>query len=103
MKLLTKEILKKIPKLYEEENVKIPEKTLWVKLFTPWTNWTWYIAEYDPESKLAFGYVEGFENEWGYFDLSELEEITGIGGLKVERDRWFEPKRFSELNTKQGA
>lgn len=85
MKLMTQEILKRIPKL-DEGN-----KTAHVKFFAPWSNWTWFATEFDPVSKTFFGLVEGFEREWGYFSLAELESVRGRGGLKIERDLYFEP------------
>ena len=96
MKLFTKEILKKLPKEISER-AKIEDLTLQCKLFTPWGNWTWYIAAYNPETGLAFGYVEGFENEWGYVDVEELAAIKGPFGLKVERDIHFVACKFNEL------
>jgi hypothetical protein len=33
----------------------------------------------------------------GDFSLTELEEITGPLGMKIERDLYFEPKRLSEV------
>ena len=42
------------------------------KLFSPYTGWRWYITEWDPETRLCFGLVEGFETELGYFDLTDL-------------------------------
>ena len=32
-----------IPKLYSQEGNKDP--TVYMKLFTPWSNWTWFITE----------------------------------------------------------
>jgi hypothetical protein len=29
------------------------------KLFDPCSQWTWYVADYDPEAHIAFGYVIG--------------------------------------------
>ena len=97
MKLLTKEIEKKLPKLYTTEKVNEGDKVLQVKFFTPWTNWTWYGVEYNPEERTFYGYVKGLEDEWGYFNLTELEEINGPFGLKVERDLYFDPIKFSDL------
>jgi hypothetical protein len=97
MKLLTKEIENALPKLYATEGVPLEDKILQVKYFTPWTNWTWYGVEYDPESKTFFGYVQGIEDEWGYFNLDELESIKGAFGLKVERDLYFKPVAYKEL------
>ena len=46
---------------------------------------------------MFFGYVIGFEEEWGYFVLSELESIRGPGGLTIERDLHFRPGPFSQV------
>ena len=97
MKLLTQEILDAVPSLYANENVD-PGNTLVVaKFFTPWTGWTWYMTEYDPESDRAFGLVEGFEKELGYFSIEELESVTGPGGLTIERDLYFGKHMLSEF------
>ena len=34
-----------------------------IKLFDPTGGWTWYISEYDPKTREAFGLVDGFEKE----------------------------------------
>lgn len=94
MKLLTKEIRNRLPKLYETENVKNP--IVQAKFFSPWTGWTWFATEFDGED-LFFGYVEGTEPEWGYFRLSELEAYRGPGGLQIERDLYFTPEPISRL------
>jgi hypothetical protein len=95
MMLLTKSIAAKLPPINESYNLKNP--MVWIKFFCPWSNWTWYGIGYDPEDRIFFGYVEGFENEVGDFSLTELEEITGPLGMKIERDLYFEPKRLSEV------
>lgn len=97
MKLLTKELIKKLPKYGITENIKADDKILHVKLFCPWSNWTWYLVEYGEADGYCFGYVEGFENEWGCFSLPELEAIKGPFGLKIERDLYFKPIRFGDL------
>lgn len=68
-----------------------------VKLFTPWTSWTWYVTEYDPSTGEAFGLVQGLEEELGYFSIPELSSIRGPGGLRVERDLHFKPAPISEI------
>ena len=68
-----------------------------VKYFTPDADWTWYATEYDPESRLFFGFVDGFERELGYFSLDELEQLRGPLGLPVERDLYWKPTPLSEL------
>lgn len=49
MKLMTKDIEKKIPKLYDTENIPTEDKVAYVKYFNPINNWTWYGIEYDGE------------------------------------------------------
>ena len=90
MKLITKEIERKIPALYSTEGSDNQRGV--VKFFTPWAGWTWYVIEGERQEDgdwLFFGLVEGLETEYGYFLLSELAGLRGPGGLKVERDRYY--------------
>jgi hypothetical protein len=48
-------------------------------------------------SHYCFGFVEGMENELGYFSLRELAKVKGPFGLKIEKDRFFEPTKFKDL------
>jgi len=92
LKLLTKEIKKKLPALYSTDGKK-GERAVAVKFFTPWTNWTWFVLEGDEQENgdyLFFGLVEGHEAELGYFTLHELESVRGPAGLKIERDIHFD-------------
>ena len=89
MKLMTKEIEKKLPKLYSQGNVSNPK--IIVKFFHPLSDWTWYVWEGERQENgdwLFFGLVDGHEKELGTFLLSQLEEIK-VKGLGVERDKWF--------------
>jgi hypothetical protein len=95
MKLLTKEVLEKLPKLYEQEEKGLDAVAV-VKFFTPDGDWTWYATEFDGED-LFFGLVDGFEKELGYFSLSELESARGALGLPIERDMFFKPTPLKEL------
>lgn len=95
MKLLTQALAKKLPALYAQDG-KGMEATAYLKLFTPWTNWTWYATEYDPEQRVFFGLVVGHEAELGYFSLDELEAVQGPFGLKIERDMSFDPQPLSQ-------
>ena len=94
MKLMTQEIAKQIPALYSQEENTDP--MVYVKFFTPWSIWTWYVTEFDGEDTF-FGYVKGYEEEFGYFSLSELESVTGPFGLKIERELYFRPKLLSQI------
>jgi hypothetical protein len=82
-----------IPRLYSTEKTDNPIAVL--KFFTPDSSWTWYLTEYDPESRLAFGLVIGQDREFGNFSLIELEELRGPMGLPVERDLHFSPTPIS--------
>ncbi len=94
MKLLTKDIRRKLPALYSTEDQEDP--MVHVKFFTPDSSWTWYVIEFDGED-LFFGFVVGHFPELGYFSLSELESVRGPFGLPIERDLYFEPCRLSEI------
>ena len=91
MKLLTKEIEKKLPALQSTEG-QYYEAVAQVKFFTPDANWTWYGVEYDPDEQLFYGLVDGFEKELGYFSLAELLQVRGALGLPIERDMYFDPQ-----------
>ncbi len=41
--------------------------------------------------------VDGFEQELGYFSLSELESISDSYGLKAELDSSFKATRLSKI------
>ena len=93
--LMPREIAAQLPPLYANEG-QGEEAIAHLKLFTPWTNWTWYASEYDPEERLCFGVVVGHERELGYFSLDELEAIRGPGGLRIERDLYWKAKPLKE-------
>lgn len=98
MKLLTKEITKKLPPLYAQDG-KGKEAIAFVKFFTPDSNWTWYATEFDPETGEFFGLVESpMASELGYFTLDELKSIKGPMGLPIERDRYFSPTALNKIN-----
>lgn len=97
MKLLTKELTKKLPALYTQDG-KGDEAVYYAKFFTPDSSFTWYASEYDPETKTFFGLVDnGGEKELGYFTLTELEQIRGRFNLPVERDRYFSETTYGDL------
>ena len=95
MELLPKEIADLLPLLYSEED-KGDEAIAQVKFFTPWASWTWYASEYDPVERLCFGVVVGYEREYGYFSVDEIEAIRGPAGLTVERDLYWSPRPLKE-------
>lgn len=96
MKLITKALAKKMPKLYETEHTATEDKVAVAKFFHPASDWTWYVIEYDGND-LCWGLVSGNEKEFGYFSISELEAVRGPFELCVERDIFFRPVRVAEL------
>jgi len=95
MKLLTKEIRRKLPPLYSQDG-KGGKAVALVKYFTPSSSWTWYASEFDGEDTF-FGLVDGQFKELGYFSLKELEEVRGPMGLPIERDLYWQPKTLEEI------
>jgi|TARA_R100001530_G_scaffold53284_1_gene39344 hypothetical protein len=96
MELLTDEIKAKIPGLYSTDGAET--HTAVCKFFDPSSSWTWYVVEgteQDDGNWVFFGLVEGFEREWGYFSLDELQGVTGSLGLGIERDLYFEPEAIA--------
>ena len=90
MKLLTKEILNKVPALYAQDG-KGEEAIAYAKFFNPAGAGTWYMTEYSPEDGTAFGLCIIQESELGYFSIPELESLKLPFGLKIERDLHFKP------------
>jgi len=99
MKLLTKELRQKLPKIYTNENKKPEDVQIIVKFFHPLSGWAWYATEFDGED-VFFGYVRGFENELGYFTLSELQSVR-VRGLGIERDMHFGSHTLAEVMAKR--
>lgn len=94
MKLLTKEILRRLPPIGSTAELKPDLVKVPLKLFNPSGAGTWYITEYDPEERLAFGFAnlgDPIMAELGYVSLDELESVRLPFGLKIERDMSFDP------------
>ena len=86
MKLLTKAILKKLPPMRSQEHTPSDQVRIPVKFFNPTGAGTWYATEYDPDTRMFFGYAHITDGELGYFSLDELEAFRGRFGLGIERD-----------------
>lgn len=96
MKLITKKLERVLPPIMAQDG-KGPDAVAYVKWFTPWTHWTWYATEYDPETGRCFGLVDGQAMEMGYWNLQELRDIEGPHSLEIERDMGWGPKKLSEI------
>ena len=94
MKLMTKTIENKIPALRATDGT---DARVYLKLFTPFANKTWWLTEYDPISGDLFGITDdGFGGkEYGYSNLKEFESL----GNRIERDMyWNDSTKISEVN-----
>ena len=95
-KLIPQTLLSDIPDLYATEGSLNP--ICHIKLFTPDSNWTWYIIEFSKnDAQTCYGYVQGMDSELGYFTLEELESVHGALGLAIERDLSFIPTPFATI------
>jgi len=92
--LLPNDIRKRLPKLYSQEGNKDP--IVYLKFFSPYSNHTWYITEFDGKDTF-FGYTIGNFSEWGYISYSELQNANRNGLPLVERDKFFKPTKFSNI------
>ncbi len=98
MAIATREFIRLFEKypLRSQENV--PDPLVVAKLFDIAGDATWYLTEFDPESKTAFGYVAGLQSdEWGYFHIPELEAINFCGIRLIERDLYFVQKPIGRI------
>ena len=90
MKLLTKAIEETIPSHESVQGKDLMDLPFYVKFFSPTAGWTWYVAsgQRTEDGDYSFwGYVDGNFREWGYFNLSEMQELADLG--RIERDRYY--------------
>ena len=97
MKLITKAIEKKLENtpFYSTDGNSVKE--VLVKFFNPAGIGTWYVFEakkYGDDWEF-FGLVDLYEKELGYFTLSELESLKLPFGLTIERDKYFDNKKYN--------
>jgi len=89
-------LFEKYPLYSQEES---SDKLIIAKVFDSFGSATWYLTEYNPTDKIAFGYVTGLGgDEWGYVSIDELEGInhSQLGVPRIERDLYFTQVEFSE-------
>ena len=101
-KLIPQTLLSDIPDLYATEGQTNP--LCHVKLFTPDSNWSWYIIEFSKADRsTCYGYVQGLDSELGYFTLEELESVHGPLGLAIERDLSFTPTPLTTIKKSENV
>lgn len=101
MKLLTQELVDRFQQIGRQEDKSDP--IIIAKFFNPTGAGTWYATEYNPSDKTFYGYVSIFgdwNDEWGYFSLTELESLKGPYGLGIERDIYFQETPSSKVINK---
>lgn len=115
MWLITEEDLKHFEEIWSQMDKPAEEQMVVTKLFLPATRRTWYLVEYDPTTKIWYGYVKSwidsaFDERWSVY-IPELEELVIKVPLvmwgswlayeipyKVERDEYFNwPRLFTSL------
>lgn len=97
--LMTDADAKRLPPIKSQDG-KGDEAIAYVKLFSPWGRFTFFVTEFDGTDEL-FGYtVSPFGpdcDEWGYASLSELAEVKKFGVVPaIERDCYWTPAPVSE-------
>jgi hypothetical protein len=101
MKLITKGLEKRFKQIGSQEHTPLKDQIIVAKFFNPTGRGTWFLTEYDPETKIAFGFVSIFgdwNDEWGSFAVWELEEYKGQFGLGIERDIHWTERKASEVD-----
>jgi len=100
MKLMTQKVIKSLPALYSQEDVKDPICKL--KFFTPDSSWTWYIIEGQKQEDGDWVFLSKVvshlcpEGELGYVTLAQLKEVRGSFGMPIERDMYWDDTPLSE-------
>lgn len=103
MKLLTAEILKKMPKLGATSRMKADKIPIIAKFFDPSGSYTFYATEGEEQDGdyIMFGYVTGLsDDELGYVSMNELKSVRTRFGLGIERDLHFDGKMLSDVMKK---
>jgi len=97
MKLMTEELEAAFKKQGCRDGKPEGDVTVLAHYFS--SSWDWWATEYDPEKRMFFGLVKGFEVELGYFSLDEIEanscNVRPLGG--IERDLYWTPKSLAEI------
>ena len=89
-----RELLYKIPRLYETETIPSGDKLIYLHYFIGGCDW--FIAEYDGDD-FFFGFAilnSDFEMvEWGYISFAELQSIN-VHGIEIDCETDWTPKKF---------
>lgn len=102
MKLLTKEIENKLPKLYsnDEKNTPTLDQVVVARFFNPVGPGTWWAIEGQPcgDDFTFYGIAHiTTDADFGYFSLNELQSLELPLGMGIERDICFSPTRLGDI------
>jgi len=100
--------LQKVPAMGTYDKVAQEDIIISVRLFALNSAAVWLIAEYNPETKMAFGYADLYGQgpaggaEWGYISIDELESLRFSIIPQVEKDKHFKPMPFRKCLSPTG-
>lgn len=93
-KLVTADVARTLAKypLYSQEGKGMDSVAI-VMFFDPLSKAWWIVTEGEKRGQdwLFYGLVEVLEREWGYFTLSELEDLSERRPIPIERDTGMIP------------
>jgi|SRR6185437_3669197 len=97
MELLPTELKVRLPPLLSQEAA--DEPVVFARYYLPGTLWSWYVIEGEDEEGdfRFFGFVTGLADEFGHFNLSELQSLLGPGGETVQRDLGFIEGKLTDV------
>src|SRR5262245_30011333 len=103
MELLADELREQIPKLYRTRAE--PDPIVWVRFFSLFFNWRWYIIECDDVDRtlIFYGWMVHAHEPQGRFIRTDLASMRAYFGIVIERDEDFAPCPLSQVQLKQGA
>lgn len=89
---MIKDLLKNAAELYAQDGK--GKKAVVYLVLEGVNGWKWYITEYSKKDNLAFGYVQGYENEWGYIDIEEIQNNINKGYIYIKSQEIKQLKEY---------
>lgn len=72
-----------------------------LKVYESFQGWYWFVTDYDRDNNdHAFGYVVGFEKEWGYFSIAEIT-ANKMRVWEVPEMNWFSISHVTMVDTRK--
>ena len=101
MEPLPHELRAQIPTL--DRTRREADPTVWVKFFSPFFNWRWYIIECEKIDQILifYGWMVHSAEPGGRFIRSDLTSMRAYFGITIERDAEFVACRLSEVRQRE--